>query len=129
MFSLNNVSSFIILSRNSSFNKPMAFCFFAFHSGFSCPQFKVSNFFQHLLQNLCKCVLFWYGQWSFLYPYNIILLSRYILLLRNHTKVHKFQFYLFIILINLCKQAYSWIFVFFSFLLLLYFFQKSFFVW
>ena len=68
---------------------------------------KSQIFFQHLLQYIHKSILFLWKQWRCLYSNNKVLHLNHILVLHNHTKIHIFQFYSDVILINLEKQAYE----------------------
>ena len=79
----------------------------------------IKVFFQHPLQYLCIYLLFLCRLYSYLYPFNIILLFLHIFFPRDHTKTHESLFYLLPILINLNRLIYSWVSVFFPFLLLI----------
>ena len=96
-FFINPTNSFIIWQPNSSFINPVTFIFFPLGYGLPNSKFEVSNLSQHILQYL----LFLYEQWSCLCPYNQVLHFHHILVLHNHAKVHKLQFYLDLILISL----------------------------
>ena len=56
---------------------------------------------QDLLQSLSKCLLFLCILWGCLYLYIMISLFLHILVLRNPTKTHTEQFYLFLVFIDL----------------------------
>ena len=60
-------------------------------------------------------------QWNFLYPYNTILVFHHFLVLCSHTRNLTLLFYSVLVLKVLNRQVYSWIFVFFLFLLLINF--------
>ena len=70
-------------------------------------------------------ILFLCGKLNYWYTYNNILLFYHIFVLLNHTKIHTLQFYLFLILIKLNKEAYSWVFETFSFLITNSIFEKN----
>ena len=50
--------------------------------------------------------------WKYLYPYSIIVIFLYFLVLSNQTKNHTLLFYWFLTLIDLNRLVYSWLLLF-----------------
>ena len=123
VFGLNAANSAIIFSPTSFFINQSTFIpsnvmVFLIHD------LEYQIFFQHPLQYLCIYLLFLCRLYSYLYPFNIILLFLHIFFSRDHTKTHESLFYLLPILINLNRLVYSWVSVFFPFLLVMTYLKK-----
>ena len=80
---------------------------FTFESGISNSLFEVSNRVSKSPAMPLSISSIFTWTMKILYPYNKVLLFRYILVLLNHTKLHILQFHSDLILINLDKQDYS----------------------
>ena len=114
----------MICLPNSSFIKPTAFLFFPIGNCLSTSWFEVL----YLLLTYSEISLYFrflYGQWNYLCPNNTILPFHHILTSYNHTKICTLQFCLCLISLIPNKQAYSWLFGSFLFLLQANFSRKT----